>query len=136
LTVLVIATRELIPLVSRAAAAPGAAEASAIAAMLLVLGASFFIADGVQTIAAGALRGLNDTRVPLLFAAIGFWIIGFSSSYALAFPAGFGVAGVWIGFSLGLAVFAGLLVWRFHLLTRRGYLPELAEPPSPAAAHE
>ena len=46
-------------------------------ATLLLVGATFFIADGIQTVAAGALRGMNDTRVPLLFAAISYWLIGF-----------------------------------------------------------
>ena len=68
--------------------------------------------------AAGALRGLNDTRVPLLIAAFSFWIVGFVSSYGLAFSAGLGAIGVWIGLSLGTGVFAVLLLWRFHVLTR------------------
>ena len=101
----------------------------ALASSLLVLGASFFIADGVQTVAAGALRGLNDTTVPLIFAAVSFWLIGFAGCLWLAFPMGWGAVGVWIGLSVGLAVYAVLLVWRFHLLTTRGYLPDV-----PAAA--
>jgi MATE family multidrug resistance protein len=98
-----------------------------VAAMLLVIGATFFVTDGVQGIAAGALRGLNDTRVPMLFAALSFWAIGFASSYLLAFAGGLGVAGVWIGFSLGVGVFAILLTVRPHMLTARRYLPPLAE---------
>ena len=103
--------------------APQSAETIALAATLLVLGASFFITDGVQTVAGGALRGLNDTRVPLLFSALSFWAVGFVSSYWLGFPMGLGAIGVWIGLSLGTAVYAGLLVWRFHVLTARDYLP-------------
>jgi multidrug resistance protein, MATE family len=91
---------------------------------LLLVGASFFIADGLQTIGAGALRGFNDTRVPLLFAAISFWLVGFASAYALAFWADLGAVGVWYGLVLGLAAYAALLLWRFTLLVRRGYLPE------------
>ncbi len=106
----------------------GAGSAGEIAAMLLLLGATFFIADGVQTIMAGALRGLNDTRIPLLFSAISFWLIGFASAYGLAFGLGLGAAGVWIGLSIGLAVFSVLLVSRFHLLTRRAFMPELTKP--------
>jgi MATE family multidrug resistance protein len=98
----------------------------ALAALLLVMGMTFFIADGVQTVAAGALRGLNDTRLPLVFAAISFWVIGFASCYWLAFPMGLGALGVWIGLSLGLAIYAVLLIWRFHVLSARGYLPEVA----------
>jgi MATE family multidrug resistance protein len=91
----------------------------------LIVGATFFIADGVQTVAAGALRGLNDTRVPLVFAAISFWLIGFAASYGLAFPLGLGAVGVWVGFSCGLVVFATLLILRFRWLTGRGYLPQI-----------
>jgi MATE family multidrug resistance protein len=74
------------------------------------------------------LRGLNDTRIPMLFAAICFWLIGFSACYGLGFPLGLGAVGVWIGLSIGLIVYALLLVWRFHTLTRRGYLPDLTAP--------
>ena len=106
---------------------PNDVEASstiALAATLLAFGSTFFVADGVQTIAAGALRGLNDTRVPLLFAAVSFWAIGFATSYTLAFTAGLQAIGIWSGFTVGLAVYAALLVWRFNALTRRGYMPE------------
>ncbi|SEO09815.1 multidrug resistance protein, MATE family [Rhodopseudomonas pseudopalustris] len=102
-----------------------AAETAQLTASLLVVGASFFMADGLQVVANGALRGRNDTRIPLLFAALSFWAIGFPCSYLLAFPAGFGPFGVWIGLAIGLTVYAALLVWRFHLLTREP-LPGLA----------
>jgi MATE family multidrug resistance protein len=127
MTLLVVLTRDLLPLVFLGTGAPGAADTIALAAALLTLGATFFVADGVQTVAAGALRGLNDTRVPLLFAAASFWAVGFVLCYALAFPLGLGARGIWIGFTVGLVVYALLLVWRFHLLTQRNYLPALAE---------
>ena len=123
MTLLVIAARDLIPVAFLGADAAQATETAALAATLLVFGAAFFIVDGIQTIAAGALRGLNDTRVPLLFSAICFWVAGFTSSYGFAFPLGLGAVGVWIGFSIGLALYAFLLVWRFQALTARGYLP-------------
>jgi MATE family multidrug resistance protein len=82
-----------------------------------MIGASFFVTDAVQGIAAGALRGLSDTRVPMLYAAVSFWPVGFASAYVLAFPAGLGTVGVWIGFSLSVATFAVLLIHRFHKLT-------------------
>lgn len=97
-----------------------ASDATAqLTAMLLLIGATFFIADGVQTTTAGALRGMNDTRVPLLFATISYWLIGFASAYAIAFWAGLGAAGVWIGLSLGTGVYAILLILRFRRLARR-----------------
>jgi MATE family, multidrug efflux pump len=127
MTVLVVATRDAIPLLFLGADAAGATETAALAATLLALAASFFIVDGLQTIAAGALRGLNDTRVPLVFAALSFWLVGFVGAYALAFAGGLGAAGVWIGLTLGLLVYAALLLWRFHVLTARRYLPAVAQ---------
>ncbi len=90
-----------------------------LATTLMMVGATFFIADGVQTVAAGALRGLSDTRIPLLLAAISYWVIGFPAAWALAFWGGFGAVGVWIGLSIGTGIYAMLLVWRFRALTQR-----------------
>ncbi len=90
-----------------------------LAADLLLIGATFFITDGLQSIAAGALRGMNDTRMPLVFAAIGYWVIGFCAAYALAFFKPLGPLGVWIGLSLGTLVYATLLVLRFRRLASR-----------------
>jgi multidrug resistance protein, MATE family len=84
-----------------------------------VIGATFFITDGLQTIGAGALRGINDTRVPLLFAAVSYWGVGFCSAYALAFHTPLGAQGVWIGLSLGTLVYATLLIARFRRLAGR-----------------
>ncbi len=100
-------------------AAAGAGATIELTATLLMVGATFFVADGIQTVVAGALRGLNDTRVPLLFAAISYWLIGFTAAYGFAFWAGFGPIGVWIGLSCGTAVYAILLMLRFRLLARR-----------------
>ena len=91
----------------------------ALAAQLLMVGATFFITDGLQTIAAGALRGMNDTRVPLLFAAVSYWGIGFCSAYALAFFTPLGATGVWVGLSVGTLVYATLLILRFLILVRK-----------------
>jgi multidrug resistance protein, MATE family len=88
-------------------------------ATLLMVGATFFVADGIQTVAAGALRGMNDTRLPLLFAAISYWLIGFTAAYGLAFWTSIGAVGVWIGLSCGTAVYAILLILRFRLLANR-----------------
>jgi multidrug resistance protein, MATE family len=93
--------------------------AVALTATLLLVGATFFIADGIQTIAAGALRGMNDTRVPLLFAVISYWLVGFTAACVLGFQTAFGAVGIWIGLSCGTAVYATLLVLRFRRLARR-----------------
>jgi MATE family multidrug resistance protein len=122
-TLAIVALRDFIPALFLAPGTRQTAQATGLAATLLLVGSSFFVMDAIQGVAAGALRGLNDTRIPLLFAAISFWVIGFSASYGLAFRAGLGAIGVWIGFSLGVVAFATLLVWRFHVLTSRRYLP-------------
>jgi MATE family multidrug resistance protein len=97
----------------------GAEASVTLTATLLLIGATFFIGDGVQSIALGSLRGMNDTRVPLLFAVMGYWLIGFPTACALAFWVGLGAVGVWIGLSCGTAVYATLLVLRFYRLARR-----------------
>jgi MATE family multidrug resistance protein len=90
-----------------------------LAAKLLLVGATFFVFDGVQSIAVGSLRGMKDTRIPLLFAAISYWLIGFTSAYVLAFWTPLGAIGVWIGLSCGTTIYAILLVLRFRLLASR-----------------
>jgi MATE family multidrug resistance protein len=123
MTVIIVACRKVIPLVFVSGDDAGSAATVTLAALLLLIGATWFITDALQGIAAGALRGLNDTQVPMIYAAVSFWLIGFTSGYVLAFWAGLGAVGVWIGFSLSLATFAALLIWRFDRLTARGYLP-------------
>jgi MATE family multidrug resistance protein len=100
-------------------AAQSSRETIELIATLLLIGATFFIADGVQTVASGALRGLNDTRVPLLLAALSYWLIGFTVAYATAIWLGIGAIGVWIGLSCGTGVYAVVLVWRFFALAPR-----------------
>lgn len=124
LTLLIIALRNLIPLAFLGEAVTAAAETARLSGALLLIGATWFVVDGLQGIAAGALRGLNDTRIPLLYAALSFWGVGFTGAYALAFRFDYGVFGVWIGFSLALWLFALLLTVRFRNLTARGHLPK------------
>jgi MATE family multidrug resistance protein len=75
--------------------------------------ALFQLVDGAQAVGAGALRGLKDTRVPMLFAALGYWGVGVPLSAALAFVAGLDGFGVWLGLAAGLAVVAVLMVVRW-----------------------
>jgi MATE family multidrug resistance protein len=124
-TLLVVRLRDAIPLLFLDGESVSDAESRRLAATLLLIGASFFVADAIQGIAAGALRGLNDTRMPMLYAAVSFWLVGFTSAYMLAFRWGLGAVGIWIGFSLGVFTFAVLLTWRFHVLTQHRYVPEL-----------
>ena len=117
MTVIVVAFHDAIPVLFLGDDSGGNAATARLAATLLLVGASFFVTDGMQTIAAGALRGLNDTRVPMGFAAVSFWLIGFTCVYGLAFPGRLGAVGIWIGFSIAIATFAPLLIYRFHVLT-------------------
>ena len=85
-----------------------------IAVTFLAIAAVFQLFDGVQIIAAAVLRGLKDTRMPLVIALIGYWPLGFGVCLLLAFPLGLSGEGIWLGFALGLLVVACLLIWRFH----------------------
>jgi MATE family multidrug resistance protein len=89
------------------------AEVVAIAATFLIFAALFQIVDGAQAVGAGMLRGLHDTGVPMIIAAIGYWGVGMPLGALLAFHYGMAGAGIWIGLSAGLAVVAVLLLWRW-----------------------
>jgi len=84
-----------------------------IGAGLLAAAALFQLVDGAQVIALGLLRGVQDTGVPMLVAALAYWGVGIPASYALGFPLGLGGVGIWLGLACGLAVAGVLLMWRF-----------------------
>ncbi|HTI17875.1 MAG TPA: MATE family efflux transporter [Trinickia sp.] len=96
-------------------------QTAALAAALLGIAAVFQIVDGMQTIGSGCLRGLKDTRIPMLAATLGYWGIGFPTGYWLAFHAGLGARGLWWGLAAGLASVAVLMTLRFERMTRRGH---------------
>jgi len=85
---------------------------------LLLIAAISQVSDGVQAVAAGALRGLGDTRWPFVFSLIGFNVVGLGSGAFLAFSLDLGARGLWIGLALGLTVSAAVFTWRFHRLSR------------------
>jgi multidrug resistance protein, MATE family len=85
---------------------------------LLMLAAVFQLADGMQVMALGLLRGVQDTRVPMGLAAVSYWMIGIPASYVLAFPMGYGGEGLWLGLVIGLFCAAASLMWRFWRLVR------------------
>ncbi len=91
----------------------------ALAVTLLRIAAVFQIVDGIQVTAAGALRGLKDTRVPMLISVASYWMVGLASGYGLGFVLGRGPAGLWWGLVLGLATAAGLLLLRFRTVASR-----------------
>jgi MATE family multidrug resistance protein len=98
---------------------PANAEVLRIAVTFLGIAALFQIFDGGQVIGAGALRGLKDTRWPMVFAAIAYWLIGMTMALGLGFGLGLGGVGIWLGLALALAVAAGLMIGRFLALQRR-----------------
>ena len=90
----------------------------------IVIAAAFQLFDGMQAVAAGALRGLQDTRIPMWIAAFAYWVPGIGTALALGFYTPLEGVGVWIGLATGLTVAAALLGWRWHRrealgLTRR-----------------
>nr|WP_153020266.1 MATE family efflux transporter [Paramesorhizobium deserti] len=100
---------------------PKNAEVVVHAVTFLVFAALFQIADGAQAVGSGMLRGLHDTTMPMIYAAIGYWGVGVPLGTYLAFGMGFDGAGIWTGLFLGLAVVAALLLWRW--LTRARWAP-------------
>ncbi len=83
------------------------------AVQFLAIAAFFQLFDGVQVVAAGALRGLQDTRAPMWIAIFSYWIPGFGTSVWLGFYTPLQGVGVWIGFAVGLATAMTLLIWRW-----------------------
>lgn len=111
----------------RAFLEPSEAEFEAVLAMgvfLLAMAALFQLVDAAQVIALGLLRGVQDTQVPMYMAAFSYWIVGLPVAAGLGIWLEFGAVGVWTGLSVGLAVAAGLLMYRFWTGPARG-LPSL-----------
>ncbi len=92
---------------------PEAGAILAFGTLLLAHAALFQVADGLQVTALGLLRGVQDTRVPMAVAIFGYWAVGVPAAYVLAFPAGLGGPGLWLGLVAGLTVTSALLLCRF-----------------------
>jgi MATE family multidrug resistance protein len=99
---------------------PGATAVAELAIAFLLWAAIFQIADGAQIVGAMVLRGLGDTRVPMLFALLGYWVIGLPLSAALGFLTPLAGIGIWIGLAVALAIVAILMLWRWHRRERLG----------------
>jgi MATE family multidrug resistance protein len=106
---------------------PGFAEVSELATGFLMIAVIFQVFDGLQAIAARALRGIKDNLAPLWIAGFGYWILGIGGGSLLAFHYELGGVGLWWGLALGLSVTASLLCWRFNRLTSRTLKATLAE---------
>ena len=92
---------------------PQRAQILAIGTGLLAMAALFQLVDGAQVIALGLLRGVQDTRVPMIFAAVSYWGVGLPCSYLFGFVIGLDGIGVWLGLVIGLGVASLLLSARF-----------------------
>jgi MATE family multidrug resistance protein len=102
---------------------PANAQTIALAVSFLKVAAAFQLADGAQVIGAGMLRGLHDTRWPLIFALVGYWGVGLGIGAWLAFGADWRGVGIWIGLASGLAAVAALMLARWLLRDRIGLSP-------------
>ena len=99
---------------------PANATVIALAVSFLKVAAAFQLVDGAQVIGAGMLRGLHDTRWPLIFALVGYWGVGLGIGAWLAFAADWKGVGIWIGLASGLAAVAILMLARWILRDRIG----------------
>jgi MATE family multidrug resistance protein len=114
---------------------PANTDVISLATSLLAVAAVFQIFDGVQVSAAGALRGLKDTRRPMIIGLVSYWLVGLSTGYVLGFTLDGGPTGLWWGLVVGLVAAAVLLSVRFQ--ARSGletYEPETASAREPDVA--
>jgi MATE family multidrug resistance protein len=91
----------------------------AFTASLMIIAAFFQLSDGLQVVCAGALRGLQDVKIPSLLIFTAYWIIALPLGYFLAFPMQLGANGIWIGLFLGLTLTATAMVFRFRHLSNK-----------------
>jgi MATE family multidrug resistance protein len=124
-TIVILLFRETLASIFLDTSRADSAAVLALATTFLLYAAMFQLADGLQAVAAGALRGLHDTTIPMILAAFSYWVVGAGVALGLAFPGNMEGTGLWIGFVVGLLCIAALLTHRFHSLTQNGYLPAL-----------
>lgn len=94
-------------------------EAAAIASQLLLVAAIFQISDGIQVVVLGALRGLQDVKIPMYVTFFAYWVVGFPISIYLGLYTDLKAAGIWIGLLAGLTAAAVLLFIRFNIETKK-----------------
>ena len=107
---------------------PGVPEnrhALALAASFLAIAGIFQLVDGAQVVAAHSLRGLSDTKIPMLMAIFGYWLVGLPIAYVMGFVFDWRGVGIWTGLACGLAFVAVLLVGRFAMRERLGLLDRI-----------
>lgn len=94
------------------------AEVKAMASSLLIIAALFQLSDGIQVVGLGALRGIEDVRVPTYITLISYWVIALPGAYLMGFTFELGIKGIWYGLMIGLSVAAILLFTRFYYKSR------------------
>jgi MATE family, multidrug efflux pump len=104
------------------AANPANGPVISLAVSFLFVAALFQIFDGAQVVGAGMLRGLHDTKVPMAYAAFGYWVIGLVTGVGLGFGLGWQGVGIWIGLAAGLGVVAVLMIARWMRRERLGLI--------------
>ncbi|WP_076436119.1 MULTISPECIES: MATE family efflux transporter [unclassified Bosea (in: a-proteobacteria)] len=104
---------------------PGSAEVMNLAMTFLLYAAIFQLADGAQVVGSSILRGLGDTRVPMIFAGLGYWVIGLPLSAALGFLTPLGGRGIWIGLAVALAIVSVLMLGRWFARERLGLMARM-----------
>ncbi|MFU8883680.1 MAG: MATE family efflux transporter [Rhodobacterales bacterium] len=85
----------------------------AIGVVLLAAAALFQLADAAQVMALSLLRGVQDTKVPMIIATLSYWVVGMPVAYVLGFVLNWGGVGVWLGLAIGLALAGVFMMWRF-----------------------
>ena len=90
-----------------------------LAGPLIIIAGLFQLSDGLQVVCAGALRGLQDVKVPSVFIFISYWIIGLPLGYWLGFHTRLGPVGIWMGLLIGLTLTASAMFWRFNYLSKK-----------------
>ncbi|WP_338467361.1 MATE family efflux transporter [Novosphingobium sp. ZN18A2] len=103
--------------------APQNAAMVGFALQFMTIAAAFQLFDGAQAVGAGVLRGLQDTRVPMVYALFGYWAVGFSASLWLGLRTPLGGTGVWLGLMAGLVVVAALMLQRWGRRRKLALLP-------------
>jgi MATE family multidrug resistance protein len=107
---------------------PANRRTASLATSFLGVAALFQLVDAAQAVGAGVLRGIQDTRMPMIFALVGYWVIGIGVGVILAFPLGLKGLGIWLGLASGLGVVALLLLVRWTMRERLGLLSHTQNP--------
>ncbi|TMJ15068.1 MAG: MATE family efflux transporter [Alphaproteobacteria bacterium] len=102
---------------------PANTHVISLAVSFLFVAALFQVFDGAQSVGAGMLRGLHDTKVPMAYAALGYWVIGLLTAVGLAFGLHWDGVGIWVGLATGLAVVSALMLGRWIRRDRLGLGP-------------